>query len=222
MATFLDKDDKKRAELETKVAKQAAKDRAERERKLKLDNARRRFAVVRLNVERVRDKKSGLESEIQALEQEIRNTEKEERFSKGAGSSSQSGGQYIQTEVKIRNAAIKQEAAKTRANHTARLFAEAVTKMKSAEAELTDAKKELQKLDIETKKLQEESKKRTAEKKKNEEAVNAVKTKRTQLTATLRMRKNTLPAVQREYQNIVGEMEKLQSDIRSLENERRY
>lgn len=216
MATFIDKGDKERAKFETKVAQRTIIDRQERERKSKLDNAKRRFATLRLKVERAKDAKNVLESEIQTLEQKIKGLEKETSF-KSRSSVSSSPARSFETEAKLRNTGTKQEIAKKKVDHNARMFAEAVTKMKTIERELTEARAELSRLESESRRLQDERAKGTKEKREREDAITETKNEVSRAITALRAKKNLLPAAQREYKKMADEMENLQTEIRSLE-----
>ncbi len=216
MATFIDKEDKKRAEFETAVAKRAEKMRIETERRLKVGNMKRRLAVLRLKVERAKDAKDGLEKEVEVLEQNIKTLEKTPP-SGTYGSTPQSTTRLFETEAKSRLTATKQETAKKKVEHTARMFAEAVTKMKTIERELNEAKAELGRLELESRHLQEERAKGAKEKKKKEDATAETKLEAARLATTLRAKKNLLPATQRAYKQAFDEMESLQAEIRSLE-----
>ena len=69
--------DDKQAQYEKKIAEEAQKMREERERRLKLDNAKRKIISARLNAERKEKEKNALLQDIRALEDRVAKIEKE-------------------------------------------------------------------------------------------------------------------------------------------------
>ena len=98
--------DDKQAQYEKKIAEEAQKMREERERRLKLDNAKRKIISARLNAERKEKEKNALLQDIRALEDRVAKIEKETSLGTLA-SVSPSSGRALDIERNVRNARMK-------------------------------------------------------------------------------------------------------------------
>ncbi|MEK7134596.1 MAG: hypothetical protein AAB805_01360 [Patescibacteria group bacterium] len=207
--------DDKQAQYEKKIAEEAQKMREERERRLKLDNAKRKIISARLNAERKEKEKNALLQDIRALEDRVAKIEKETSLGTLA-SVSPSSGRALDIERNVRNARMKVGVAaqvKKMEGEIARLEED----LKRKKRELEGASGKAREAQTELKRWEEEKTKASGARKQTDDKVKNLKAESGRLKINILQKKNLVPAVEREYEKAAAEARSLEEEIRSLE-----